>query len=167
MHREHGRLAPATCENQDGAENEGVGLGDDREAEVNGLFLESAERKAIESKEVETLHHIAHDHNAEQEEAVGKAGENEGLLRCAHGRGLVIPETNQQVARYTHEFPENEHLEKVGGGNEAEHAKAEQRKNREESAGTAVALHVANAVDVHEERNYRDDHKHHDRKRVD
>ena len=36
----------------------------------------------------------------------------------------------------------------------------------EESAGGPVALHVAYAVNVHEERNHRDHHEHHDRKRV-
>ena len=79
----------------------------------------------------------------------------------------MIPETDEKVTGNAHQFPEDEHLEKVGGGHEAEHAEAEQRKNREESASAAVTPHVTDAVNVHEERNHRDHHEHHHRKRID
>ena len=167
MHREHGGLAPATRKDKDGSDDERVSLAYDHKAEVYRFFLEGGERKAVQGKEVKTLHHVAHDHDTEQEETVGKAREDERLLGCAYGRGLVIPETDEKVAGYTHEFPEDEHLEKVRGGHETEHAEAEQRKNREETAGAAVAPHITDAVNVHEEGYHRDHHEHHHRKRID
>ena len=48
MHREHGGLAPATGENQDGTENECFGLRDCHEAEVDELLLEINEAERIE-----------------------------------------------------------------------------------------------------------------------
>ena len=141
-------------------------LGDHHQAQINSFFSENGKGKAVQGEEIEALYHIAHDHDTQQEEAVGKAGENECLLGCAHGAWLVIPETDEQVTRNAHKFPEDEHLEKVCGDDEAEHAKAEQRKQRKETPGGAVFAHVADAVDVHHEADERDDHEHHHGERI-
>ena len=93
MHREHGGLAPATGENQDGTENECFGLWNCHKAEVDELLLEVNEAERIERRKVETADDVAHEHNAEQEEAIGKAGEDERLLGGAYGTWLVVPET--------------------------------------------------------------------------
>ena len=166
MHREHGGLAPATGENQDGTENERFGLRDCHKAEVDKLLLEINQAKRIECREVEASNDIAHKHNAEQEETIGKAGEDECLLGGAHGTWLVVPETDEQVTRNADEFPEDEHLEKVCRDDEPEHAKAEQREQCKETSGGTVFTHVADAVDIHHEADERDDHEHHHGERV-
>ena len=166
MHREHGGLAPATGENQDGTENECFGFRNSHETEVDEVFLEINEAKRIERRKVEASDDVAHEHDAEQEETVGKAGEDERLLGCAHGTWLVVPETDEQVTRNANEFPEDEHLEKVCRDDEAEHAKAEQREQCKETPGGAVFAHVADAVDIHHEADERDDHEHHYGERV-
>ena len=80
MHGEHGGLAPASRKDEDGTEDECVCFADHHQAEVYRFFLEGGERKAIEGEEVETLHHVAHDHDSEQEETVRKTGKNKGLF---------------------------------------------------------------------------------------
>ena len=167
MHREHGGLAPATGENQDGAENERFGLRDCHKAEVDELLLEINETERIERRKIEASDDVAHEHNAEQEEAIGKAGEDERLLGCAYGTWLVVPETDEQVTRNADEFPEDEHLEKVCRDDESEHAKAEQREQCKETPGGTVFAHVADAVDIHHEADECDDHEHHHGERVD
>ena len=119
------------------------------------------QRKRVDGRKVETAYHIAHEHDTEQEETVGEAREDECLLGGADRRGFVVPETDEQVARYAHQFPEDEHLEEVCGGDEPEHAETEQRKQAEETAFRAVFAHVADAVDVHHEADERDDNEHH------
>ena len=166
MHREHGGLAPATGENQDGTENECFGLRNCHKAEVDELLLEIDQAKRIERRKVETADDVAHKHNAEQEETVGKAGEDECLLGGTHGTWLVVPETDEQVTRNANEFPEDEHLEKVCRDDEAEHAKAEQREQCKETTCGTVFAHVADAVDVHHEADERDDHEHHHGERI-
>ncbi len=166
MHREHGGLAPATGENQDGAENERFGLRDCHKAEVDELLLEINEAERIERRKVETADDVAHEHNAEQEEAIGKAGEDECLLGGTYGTWLVVPETDEQVTRNANEFPEDEHLEKVCRDDEPEHTKTEQRKQCKETPGGAVFAHVADAVDVHHKADERDDYEHHHGERI-
>ena len=129
--------------------------------------MEICEGERVDRRKVKASDNVAHEHNAEQEEAVRKAGEDECLLGSAYGTRLVVPETNQQVARYADEFPEDEHLEKVCRDDKAEHAKAEQRKQCEESPGGSVFSHVADAVDVHHEADECDDHEHHHGERID
>ena len=167
MHREHGGFAPATGENQDGTENECFGLGDCHKAKVDELFVKIGQAERIECREVETTDDVAHKHNTEQEKAIGKAGEDECLLGCAHGAWLVVPETDEQVTRNAHQFPEDEHLEKVCGDDKPQHAKAEQREQCKETSGGAVFAHVADAVDVHHEADERHHHEHHHGERVD
>ena len=98
MHREHGRLAPSAGEYHHGTENERVGAADGAEPEIDGRGLECRKRERVDCGKVEAPDHIAHEDDAEKEETVGEAGENERLLRGAYRTGLVVPESDEQVA---------------------------------------------------------------------
>ena len=167
VHREHGRFAPATREDKDGTQDQCLGFAHCHETEVDEILLEIHEGERVDRREVEAPDDVAHEHNAEQEETIGKAGEDERLLGCTYCTWLVIPEADEQVTRNAHEFPEDEHLEKVCRDDEAEHAETEQRKQREESPCGSVFSHVADAVDVHHEADERHDHEHHHGQGVD
>jgi len=166
MHGEHGGLAPAAGKDEHGTYHEGGGLLDFADSQVDGCGLECRKAERVQNAKVKTADHVAHHHDAEQKETVGKAGEDKCLLGGAHGGGLVVPETDEQVARDAHELPKDEHLEQVGGDDETEHAEAEQREQAKEPPRGTVFAHVANAVDVHHETDEGDDHEHHDREGV-
>jgi hypothetical protein len=51
--------------------------------------------------------------DAQHEAEVADAVDDEGLDRGGIGRGLLVPEADQQVGREAHAFPAEEHLQEV------------------------------------------------------
>ena len=64
--------------------------------------------------------------NTNEEEQIGKASNNESLLRGMHSRMLWIIETNQQIRTNAHKFPEHIHLEDICSNDQAQHAHCEE-----------------------------------------
>ena len=60
-----------------------------------------------------------------------------------------------------------EHHQRVVGDDEQQHRRGEQRQRGVEVGEAAVAAHVLDRVDVHEQRDQRDDEHHHHREAVD
>ncbi len=80
--------------------------------------------------------------------------------------GFFKPETDEQVAGYTDEFPEDEHLEKIIRQHDAEHREREQTQEREEARLAPVMIHVAVGINMDRATDPGDDEEHHQAQRV-
>ncbi len=74
---------------------------------------------------------------------------------------------DQQIGRDTDQFPTDDQLDEIRGGDEDQHAAGEQGEGGKEPRVPDVALHVALGVDEHEESDDTDEEVHHDRQAVD
>ena len=120
---------------------------------------------------VERTHIVAEEQDTDEEEQVGKTRDDKRLLGSVHGSVLGIVEADKQVRAYTHELPEEIHLEDVGGHYQSEHTHGEERQESIEALEAflvafllivLVALsHVAEAIDVNHHTHRGDDNKHH------
>src|SRR5215472_6201175 len=70
--------------------------------------------------------------HADEQAKVADARSDKCLLRRGRRTGFVKPETNEQIASQTNDFPRDEKEEKVIGDDHAEHACREQREKAEE-----------------------------------
>ena len=105
--------------------------------------------------------------DAEREAEIADAVDDERLQRGGVGRGLVVPETDQEVGREPDPFPAEEHLHQAVGGHQHQHGEGEQRQIGEEARLAGVLGHIAPAVDVDEAGDRRHHHQHHRGQRVD
>ena len=99
--------------------------------------------------------------DADEEALVGDAVDEERLLGCEGRRAPRVPEADQQVARQAHELPRPEEDEVAVREDEQEHAEHEEVEVGEEAPATGVVRHVADAVDVDERADRRDDDEEH------
>ena len=107
-----------------------------------------------------------HDH-AEAEPEVADAVDDERLLRRARRRGLLVPEADEQVAAQADSLPADVEQQEVVAQDQHQHAEHEQVQVGEEAPEPAVAVHVADRVDVDEEADRADDEQEHRGQRVD
>ena len=114
-------------------------------------------------REVERVREVAEHENADKEEHIGKARHDEGFLRGGDSGRRGVVETNEEVGRYAHQFPEHIHLENVGGEHQTEHRHGEEAQVGIIALESALAVHIAEGVDVHHERHGGNHHEHHHR----
>ena len=65
--------------------------------------------------EVERVGVVAEHQDTDEEEHIGKAGDDERLLRGSDGGLQRIVEADEQIGAHAHKLPEHIHLEDVGG----------------------------------------------------
>ena len=106
-------------------------------------------RRGGKVEEIECLRIERKDEDTDEESEVGKTCYNKCFLRCCHGFGLSVVEADEQIRRYTHKFPENIHLEDVGGNNQTEHREREERQKCIIALEAFLAMHIAEAIEVH------------------
>jgi hypothetical protein len=102
--------------------------------------------------------HQQHAGDAEQEAEVAHAVDQERLHVGEDRAGPLEPEADQQVRHQAHRFPAEEQLQEVVAHHQHQHAEGEQRDVAEEALVARVLGHVADGVDVHQQR----DEGHHD-----
>ena len=113
--------------------------------------------------EAETLAVVAVNEDAHQEEHIGKAGDDERLLGSRNGSRRGEVETDEEVGRHADKLPEKIHLEDVGGDNQSQHRHGEEAQEGIVALETALAVHIAEGVDVDHQRYGADDDEHHHR----
>ena len=94
--------------------------------------------------EVEALGVVSEDEDTDEEEHVGKAGDDEGLLAGGNGGSRRVVEADEKVGADTYELPEKIHLEDVRGHYQSEH------RHGEEAEVGIVALEAAFTVHISE-----------------
>ena len=109
---------------------------------------------------------IAVEEDSDEESQIGEARHDKGLLRRGDGLPLRIVEADQQIRADAHQLPEQVHLENIGRHHKSHHTHRKQRQERIVALETPFALHVAQRVDMHHQRDGRDHHEHHHRNRV-
>ena len=105
--------------------------------------------------------------DAERKAEIADAVDDEGLDGGGAGRGLVIPEADQEVGGEADALPAEEQLDEIVGGDQRQHGEGEQREIGEEARPVRVLLHVADGVEMHEARDRGHHHQHHGGQRVD
>ncbi|EJX06547.1 hypothetical protein EVA_05343 [gut metagenome] len=103
---EHGTLTSTTDEHQE----QGGG-------EHHGAFSKSC----LVKLEAEGMAIVTVNQDTNQEEHIGKTSDDKCLLGSGDGCGGGKVETNQEVGRYSHQFPEHIHLENIGCYHQTEH----------------------------------------------
>ena len=104
--------------------------------------------------------------DTDQETQVGKTGNDERFLACSNSRRFRIVETDEQVRRNTHQFPEQIHLEDIGSHHQTQHGHGKEAEECIIALESALTLHVAERVDMYHQRYGGDDDKHHHRNGV-
>ena len=82
------------------------------------------------------------------------------LIAAFGVRLLLPPVTDQQVGADAHDLPPDQQLDQVVGHDHREHRRREHRQHDVEPREPHVAVHVAQRVDVHHQRDRGDDHEH-------
>ena len=89
------------------------------------------------------------------------------LIAAALACRLLVPEADQQVGHQADAFPAEEQLHEVVRRHQHQHGEGEEREVSEEARPRRVVGHVADRVDVDEERHRRHDDEHDGGQRVD
>ena len=106
-----------------------------------------------------------HEHRDEEAE-VADAVDDERFLAGVRVRFLAEPETDQQIRAKTDAFPPDEHHRVIRSEDEHEHEEHEQVQIREVPRIAWILAHVADAEDVDQRSDARDDEQHHERELV-
>ena len=162
---EHGTLTGTTDKHQYQRSGNKEGTGGHRgiHGHLNERCGMCAHLNVARKGEVERVRKIAEHQNADQEEHIGKARHDEGLLGGSDGGGCRVIETDEEIGRYADQFPEHVHLENVGGEHQSEHRHGEEAQVGIIALETAFTVHVAERIDVHHERHGGNHHEHHHR----
>ena len=100
--------------------------------------------------------------HAEQKPEIAQAVDQEGLEPRARRPRAGVPEPDQQVRHQADPLPADEQQQEVVRHHQQQHGEGEQRQVGEEPDIAGVPAHVADAVDVHQQRDEGDhDHHHH------
>ena len=94
---------------------------------------------------------------AEQQPDVGDPGDEEGGVRCAPGLGTTGPVPDEQPRAPAHDLPADDGEQQVGGEDDEDHRRAEERHGRVEAAAPVVVGEVPRGVDLHERGDEGDD----------
>ena len=105
--------------------------------------------------------------DAEREAEIADPVDDEGLERRGVGRGLVVPEADQQVGSEADALPAEEHLDEIVRRHQHQHREGEERQIGEEAGLAVVLRHIAPGVEVDERRDGRHHHQHHRGQSVD
>src|SRR5579863_8703756 len=71
--------------------------------------------------------------NAEREAEITDTVDDEGLDRSGIGRGLLIPEADQEIGREADALPAEEHLHEIVSRHQHQHGEGEKREIGEET----------------------------------
>src|SRR5207302_7667606 len=105
--------------------------------------------------------------DAEHEAHVANAS-GDHCLDGGVGVDLLLPPVADQHERaHADQLPADQQLEGVVGHDQVEHGRREERQGGVEVREAAVAVHVADRIDVHHQRHGRDDDDHHHGQAVD
>ncbi len=104
--------------------------------------------------------------DSKKKENIADARGDEGLFRCRCGRGLLIPEADQQVRRKSDQLPAHEQQQQAVGDHHAQHRSGKQRQEAEEARVVLVVRHVADGVDEDQQADEADHHQHDGRERI-
>ncbi len=109
---------------------------------------------------------IENEENAERKTEIADPVDHKGLHCRRIGRFLLIPESDQQVARKADTLPAKEHLHQIVGSHQHQHGKGEQRQIGEKARAGWILVHVTHRIEMHERRDAVDDDEHHDGQRI-
>ena len=98
--------------------------------------------------------------DGQQKTDIPDAGDNESLLGRRGRRRAVVPETDQQVGRQAHQFPEYIHLYDVDGQHQPDHRGAEQGHIGVVAGNALIAVHIAQGIDLHHQADAGYGHQH-------
>ena len=157
------RLAHGAHEQQQAGERQGAPVVAE---EVEGGVLDLG-RTGEDAVEGDRAGQHEDEEDAEREAEIADAVDDEGLHGGGVGRGLLVPEPDQQVGGEADALPAEEHLHEVVGRHQHQHGEGEERQVGEEARPVRILLHVADGVEVHEGRDRGHDDQHHHRQRVD
>ena len=102
------------------------------------------------------------EHRRADEQADVADADGEERLQRGAGVGLVLPPVADEHERaQAHDLPAEDELDHVLGEHHHEHPGREQRDGGEEVRVATVAAHVLERVDLHEQRDERDEEQHH------
>ncbi len=164
VQRELGRFADDTAQDEQPDDRE-PGLGTVAERPDRGLAGEGGFRDGREGAlagEPGGFEGDQYRDGADQEEVIAEPRDEERLLRGAGGAVLAEPEADEQPRAQADELEEDERHQQVVRQRERQHREREQREPGviPGQAGLALVVHVAEAVDEHQQRDQRDDHEH-------
>ena len=108
-------------------------------------------------------HIVAVNEDTDEEAQVGKTCHDECFLGGGDGSRLRIVEADKQVGRNAHQLPEQVHLENVRGYYQTQHGHGEERQESVVTLKTALALHVAERINVNHQADRTDDNQHYHR----
>ena len=98
--------------------------------------------------------------DAEEKEDIADARGEEGFFRGRGGRGLLIPEADEQIRGEADDLPAHEEQQQAVGDDDAEHGSGKEREEAEEAGEVFVVGHVADGVDEDEQADEGDHHEH-------
>ena len=116
---------------------------------------------------IERTGEIDHAADAEQESEVTHPVDQEGLQVGEDGGRALVPEADEQIGHQTHRLPPEEQLQEVIAHHQHQHREGEQRDVAEETLVTRIILHVADGVDMDQQRDESHHHHHHRGQAVD
>jgi hypothetical protein len=157
------RLAHGAHEQQQAGDGQRV----DIHAEDMDLLADEAGRRGEDLIERDRIGEEKDKENAEREAEVADAVDDEGLDGGSVGRGLLIPEADEQIGGETDALPTEEHLHQIVGRHQHQHGEGEQRQIGEEPLARGILVHVADRIEMHERRHGGDDDEHDRRQAVD
>ena len=100
--------------------------------------------------------------HAEQKPEIAQTVDQEGLEPRARCARAGVPEPDQQVRHQADPLPTDEQQQEIVRHHQQQHGEGEQRQVGEEPDIAGIPAHVADAVDVHQQRDEGDhDHHHH------
>ena len=104
----------------------------------------------------------------DDEPEVAELGDPEGLHGRTRGGRPRVPVADQEVGAQAHQLPEHEHLDEGWGEDEPEHREREERLVGvvPPEGGRPLVAEVRERVELHEERDERDQHEHRVRERI-
>ena len=165
MEGEHGTLTRTTDEHQHQSSG-------DEEARCSHFFADGNGKEGCGSStvldvrtevKVERVCKISKDEDTHQEEHIGKASDDEGFLGSCDSSRTSVVETDEEIRRHTHQFPEKVHLEDVGRQHQSEHRHGEEAQIGIVALETTLTVHITEGVEMHHQRDSGDDHEHHHR----
>src|SRR6185503_20028901 len=95
--------------------------------EIDGLAGKSG-RAGEDGVKVDRIEHHEDGGDAEREAEIADTVDDKGLDRSRIRRRLLIPESDQEIARKTHALPAEEQLHEVVRGHDHQHREGKQRE---------------------------------------
>ena len=125
------------------------------------------ERVLVDAVDAEGAGGEERDDDADHQADVAGAGGEERLERRVGVRALLPPVPDERERAEPDALPADEELQRVLGDDEQQHRRGEQAQQRVVVRVADVAAQVRGRVDVHEQRDERDDEQHHHDEPVD